>query len=169
MKKLSIFVLCAVLLLSLIGCVSRTSSNRSVAFFYCTKDIDHEGNAGAFGKELRNSAAYSEDIELLLNEYLKGPESDGLYSPFPEGSSVKRAKREGNVLTIYLSSQFDRIPLDRLSLALACLAQTCFQNTSAPVLLLIPDGTFIDGSTNRTLTADSFMFSDDNTTYLPPQ
>ena len=168
MRKLALF-LCFALVFLLIGCTDAHHFDTPVTFFYTVKTIDHENGGSVFGKETRESAPFAEDIQLLINEYLKGPKSDNLYNPFPEGSSITGAKRDGNVLTLYLSKQFDKLSLDKLSIAISCLAQTAFEYTSAPVLLLIPDGTFIDGSTNKTLTADSFMFSDKNTSYEPPK
>lgn len=168
MKKLA-FALCFTFVLLLAACTNVRHFDAPVTFYYGVKTIDHENGGSIFGNETRESAPFAEDIQSLLNEYLKGPNSDNLYNPFPEGSSITRAKRDGNVLTLHLSKHFDKLSLDKLSIAISCLAQTSFEYTSAPVLLLIPDGTFIDGSTNKTLTADSFIFSDKNTSYEPPQ
>ena len=110
-----------------------------------------------------------DDLNGLLNEYLKGPIGDELYNPFPEGSHVTDVKREGNVLTLHLSQHFDRLTLEKLSMAIACLVQTVFDYTSIPVVLLIPNSAFIDGSTYKTFTADSFLYTDENTVYSLPK
>lgn len=162
-------VLTLALSLCLVGCTSEERLDAPVAFYYCVNEIDYLNDSKVFGEELRDASAHKDNLDGLLNDYFKGPKSNDLYNPFPEGSSVLGTKREGNVLTIHLSEQFNRLPLENLSLAIACLVKTTFSYTSAPVVLIIPDGTFIDGSTYRTYTADSFLYSDENTTYYPPQ
>ncbi len=164
-----IVILCILLVFSLIGCTQQNEFISPVAFYYCAKDIDHKNGGDVFIKEYREGADFSSDVLLLFNEYLKGPANDGLYNPFPEGSYIKDAKRDGNALTLNLSEHFDKLPLDELAFATACLAQTAFEYTSVQVLLLIPSGTFIDGSTYKTFTSDSFIYSDQNISYAPLQ
>lgn len=168
MKTIAI-ILCVVILCTLVGCTQNTRLSAPVTFYYCFSDIDHQGTRDVFGTEQREGKQFAEDIVGLLNEYLKGPDSDKLYNPFPEGSAIIDARREGNVLTLYLSDRFDRLQQEKLTLALSCLAQTVFEYTSVPVLLIIPSGTFIDGSNYKTFTPDSFIYSDKNTAYTPPQ
>lgn len=168
MRSIAIF-LCIVILCTLVGCTQNAGLNIPVTFYYCFSNIDHQGNRNVFGTEKREGKHFADDIVGLLNEYLKGPDSDELYNPFPAGSAIIDAKQEGNVLTLYLSDQFDRLQQEKLTLALSCLAQTVFQYTSVPVVLLIPNGTFIDGSSYKTFTPDSFIYSDSNTNYTPPQ
>ncbi len=168
MKLLSILI-CILLVLFLFGCTNVDKFQTSVSFYYCVKDIDHKNGSSVFYAETREGAAFEDDLIGLLNVYFAGPENDDLYNPFPTGSSITASKREGNVLTLHLSEEFDKLSLNKLTLAIACLAQTTFSYTSVPVLLLIPHGTFIDGSTYKTFTADSFLYSDQNITYNAPQ
>ncbi len=167
--KIAALILCLVIVFALFGCTNKSAFTAPATFYYCTETIDHLNGHEVFGKEEREGASYANNLIGLLNEYFEGPESDTLYNPFPEGSKITDLKREGNVLTLHLSEQFDRLPLEKLSLAIACLVQTVFENTSVPVVLLIPNGTFIDGSTYKTFTKDSFLFSDENTAYSSPQ
>lgn len=169
MMRIFAIILCVVILCALVGCTQNTGLSTPVMFYYCISDIDHQGNRDVFGAEQREGKEFADDIVRLLNEYLKGPESDKLYNPFPQGSAIVDAKREGNVLTLYLSVQFDRLQQEKLTLAISCIAQTVFEYTSVPVLLLIPSGTFIDGSNYKTFTPDSFIYSDKDTSYTPPQ
>lgn len=163
------FVLCILLVLSLWGCTNPNNFREPVAFYYCANSIDYQGKQDVFCKEIREGEGYTNDLAGLLNFYLKGSDCKDCYNPFPIGSSITGTKREGNVLTLHLSEHFGRLTLEKLSLAVACLAKTTLEYTSAPVLLLIPDGTFIDGSTYKTFTADSFLYSDQNTDYSSPE
>ena len=168
MRKIASF-LCVLMVFSLLGCTGKDNLNLPVAFYYPVVNIDHNNTQKVFDKEIRECAEFSDNIVLLLNEYVKGPENENLYNPFPMDGRIVDSKREGNVLTLHLSEQFSSLALNKLSLSIACLAQTVFAYTSAPVLVLIPNGTFIDGSTYRTFTADSFIYSDRNTNYSSPQ
>lgn len=168
MRKVAV-ILCIIILCALVGCTENAKLQTPVTFYYCISDIDHLGSRNVFGTEKREGSYFEEDILGLLNEYLKGPVSDELYNPFPKGSAIIDGKREGNVVTLYLSVQFDRLQQEKLTLALSCLVQTVFEYTSVPVILLIPNSTFIDGSTYKTFTPESFIYSDNNTSYTPPQ
>jgi hypothetical protein len=162
-------ILCILLVLTLFGCTKPSNFKEPVTFYYCANTIDYQGKQDVFCEEHREVAGYTNDLVGLLNLYLRGSNCKDCYNPFPIGSSITGAKREGNVLTLHLNEHFGRLTLEKLSLAIACLAMTTFEYTAAPVLLLIPDGTFIDGSTYKTLTADSFLYSDQNTNYSFPE
>ena len=169
MREVSLFIT-IVTLFGLLGCQQKTNDILSpVTFYYCVEQIDHENDASVFDGEIRDSSAYDGDILLLLNDYLKGPENATLYNPFPYRSTVVNAAQDGNVLTINLSFHFDNLPHEELALALACLTQTIFEYTNTPILLLIPNNAFIDGSTYKTFTADSFIYTDNNMNYAIPQ
>ena len=168
MRYLAI-LLCLQTIIPFSGCTGKDNFKEPVAFHYCINDIDHLNDPQVFGKEIREGASFLDDLNGLLNEYLKGPIGDELYNPFPEGSHVTDVKREGNVLTLPLSQHFDRLTLEKLSMAIACLVQTVFDHTSIPVVLLIPNSAFIDGSTYKTFTADSFLYTDENTVYSLPK
>jgi len=169
MKRTIAVILCICILIWLVGCTGNTKLKTPVTFYYCHSEIDHQNSRDVFGTERREGDHLAEDFVGLLNEYLKGPDSDNLYNPFPEGSTIINAEQEGNVLTLHLSVQFDRLQQEKLTLALSCLVQTVFEYTSVPVLLVIPSTTFIDGSNYKTFTPDSFIYSDENTSYTPPQ
>lgn len=162
-------ILCLLTVLMLFGCSGSKNYEQAVSLYYCVKDIDHQGEQKVFGTESRDAASFDGDLVALLNDYMAGPKSDKFYNPFPSGGKITGAKQEGNVLTLHLSEHFDKYPLDKLMLATACLVRTTYAHTSAPVLLLIPSGTFIDGSTYKTFTADSFLHSDQNVNYSSPE
>ena len=166
MRILSL-LLCLLLIFALFGCTVDNRFKDPVTLYYCVETNNHLNSIEVFGSEKREGATFDGDLVGLLNEYFKGPEDDILYNPFPIGSHVTVIKREGNVLTVHLSEHFNALPLEKLSLTLSCLAQTIFKYTSIPVLLILPDGAFIDGSTYKTFTVDSFLFSDEDTAYSP--
>ena len=167
--KLTAITLCFIMLLSLCGCGNQSKLNAPVSFYYCLNEIDYQGSKSVFVEEIRNGSDYSNDLIALYNAYFAGPENKSHYNPFPAGSYVISTSQEGNILTLYLSEHFDVLPHEKLTLAISCLAKTTFNHTSALIMVLIPHGTFIDGSTYKTFTADSFLYSDENTTYSPPQ
>ena len=158
-------LLCALMIFSLFGCAPKEKFNTPVAFYYCLQNINHSNEKRVFDKEIHEGKEFTNDLVGLLNIYLKGPSSVSLYSPFPIKGQILGSKQEGNVLTLYLSEQFDRLPIDKLSLSIACLAQTVFEYASALILVLIPSGSFVDGTTYKTITADSFIYTDSNVNY----
>ncbi len=170
MKRLMLIALLLCLCLLLFACYSQSGSyERPVHFYYCKTEIDYQSNEGVIDKEAREGAAYADNLQAMIDAYLLGPESEDYYSPFPEGSKIKVIKREGNVLTVKLDDQYDTLPEEEMSLAMACLSQTIFHSTSASVIVVSANSAFMDGSYYKTFTAESFLFSDKNADYTPPQ
>ena len=169
MMKVCKILLCLLFLFVCVGCTPRQNLQKPVIFYYCLNDIDHIEERAVFGTEKREGASFTGDISALINTYLQGPESDELYSPFPEGSRVTNIEHEGNVLTLYLSREFNNLPLEKLSLAVSCMVRTVYDNSTFLVIVLKPDGAFVDGSTYKTYTADSFLYADEDTVYSSPK
>ena len=81
-----------------------------------------------------------------------------LHSPFPSGLVLRSVEQDGGNLHVELSASLTMLTGTDLTLACACLAQTCFSLTEAETVTISSDGL---GFVSMTLTRDSLLLVDD--------
>ena len=161
MKRLFLLILAALLALSLLGCTQTTSD----AVFYYTRSPDsylYGQSDGVIAGEYRDITGHDGDLKYLLTLYFHGPTLEYLRSPFPSGISLRSVERTGGNLSVELSASLTMLTGTDLTLACACLAQTCFTLTDAQSVTISSEGL---GFVSITLTRDSLMLTD--TTPIP--
>ena len=115
----------------LLICFSSCSTNKNVAkpinFYYLSNPESY--NESTVCAEVRSGAGFEEDLTGLFQQYLKGPQTDDLVSPFPKRVSVKDAKIRGITVHITVSSELVQLAGLDMTLATACLAMTALEYT----------------------------------------
>lgn len=132
MKGRCLLILLLILLLAGCGAATGQTSVRadSVDFYYCnvleTDKSDHySGTTGALGTELW--VAENATVEQLLAQYVQGPKTPGLRSPFPADLTVETCSVDSGVLTVFFGETWQSLAgLDK-TLAQACLIYTMTQ------------------------------------------
>lgn len=121
MKRLALIPV-ILLLLSLCACSVR---EETTDFYYLRSKFVSGAADGVIAPEPR---AISGDRErnYCLRLYLEGPASEQYLSPFPKGLRLLSTKLEEDLLQVYLSPELSALKDMDLTLACACLAQTCF-------------------------------------------
>lgn len=142
MKRCLCTVLAA-LLLCLCGCHynERGDVLEPVEFFYprVSDGFLYGASDGVLAGEIREASGRSDDMNYLLTMYLRGPQSAGLRSPFPDGCNLQRVSWEGSILWVTLSPEFAELENMELTLACASLAKTCFSISSATAVRLMAE------------------------------
>lgn len=130
MKRSVVLILCLVLLLAA-ACgrqeaVSEADMEQPVKFYYCqTGEAEtYENETGALAWELRDLGPERLKAAAILELYLKGPETDGLRSPFPSGLEVEETQLQNGILTVTFSEELDKLTGIRKTRAAACLVYT---------------------------------------------
>lgn len=125
MKKTWMVLLLFAQLLMLIGC-GQNGGNASdeipLQFYYevrGTQELDLESVVAA---ETRNCSVHS--LQEVMEQYLSGPESEELYSPFPPGTRVLHVVEDENGLTFIMSGEFFTLMGVDMSVASCCIAKT---------------------------------------------
>lgn len=72
--------------------------------------------------ETRNCSVHS--LQEVMEQYLSGPESEELYSPFPPGTRVLHVVEDENGLTFIMSGEFFTLMGVDMSVASCCIAKT---------------------------------------------
>ena len=167
MKRVWSLLLAAVLLLGA-GCHGETEQNRyenPVQRYYLYQDETTGEYAGALGAMGSEAAEFEEDVAAYIQDYLEGPQSPELRTPFPAGTSLEKCTLEDGTLTLELSDAFFALSgIDR-TLATACIVYSMAALPQVEeVVLAAPEGTGSDSLLATPLTPKSFLLFDDSAT-----
>ena len=167
MKRVWSLLLAAVLLLGA-GCHGETEQNRyenPVQRYYLYQDETTGEYAGALGAMGSEAAEFEEDVAAYIQDYLEGPQSPELRTPFPVGTSLEKCTLEDGTLTLELSDAFFALSgIDR-TLATACIVYSMAALPQVEeVVLAAPEGTGSDSLLATPLTPKSFLLFDDSAT-----
>ena len=161
MKRMTSILLILALLPALVGCSPKAEPPQSpVTFYYPADDTIYDGKTAVIHQEIRDAAGYEEDIEGLLNLYLKGPASESLRSPFPRQVKVTRYSTNSNTINLVLSSEFAQLSGIDLTLACACLANTLFELTQLERVQFFATDSQLDGQDSITLDRNDIYLAD---------
>ena len=161
MKRFFSLLLVIAVTLSLAACASRNA----VTYYYVRNEDEYLfGEAdGVMVGESREAAGHVDDLRYLLILYLHGPISENLKSPFPMGTKLVELTREGDSLTIQLTSIFTVLEGTDLSLACACLSRTCFDMTDVQTVTITAMGR---ETVSVTMERDNLLLMDDSAEYM---
>ena len=153
MRKIIVLVL-ATLLLS--GCVQVSDT---ATFYYARyEDAYSYGQPNAvISGEHRDITGHRQDLKYLLTLYFHGPTMEYLRTPFPSGMVLRSVEQQDGTLYVELSSSLTLLRGTDLTLACACLAQTCFGLSDASAVTITAEGL---GFVSMTLTRDSLLLMD---------
>ena len=87
------------LLLLLTGCELSQPSHAALEFYYPVAETSYTKGATYLQAEIRSDASLSEDLIVILNDYLKGPADAAAYqNPFEAHMQILSVQEEGTVL-----------------------------------------------------------------------
>lgn len=155
MKRLSILVLMAILMLSGCGFLS-SEIQESVLFYYQRTEYQLGTSDGAIAAEERDGTGHITDLNYLVRLYLTGPLSEELISPFPADVQLDSVRSFQNKVAISLTGSPEEMPDVRKNLACACLALTCLDITGTETV------TIYWGEETITMDRSSLTLSDES-------
>ena len=154
MKKVLISGLICLLLLC--GCGRRGKPLFDPVYLYYPRVEFGYGSAdSAITWEAMDGTGHTEDYSYLLAEYFAGPIDEGLYNPFPEGTTLVHAELEPEAFFIQLSPEALELPEHRFALGCSCLSMTCFELTDVPAV------TIACGDRSLTIRREGMLLLDD--------
>lgn len=141
MRRFLSFICIAAILFCQFGCTNQAENFKNpVDVFYCTSPIKYNSLEGVFAREQRDFSGWNGNLQGFLNEYVTGPTSNGLTSPFPLGALILTLEQEDTAISLLLNFHFSRLSPNELTLACACLSLTLFQLTNAERVSFHIDG-----------------------------
>ena len=123
MKRILACLLIFCLLLPFAGC-AKPQFQTPGSFYYRRTEITYGSIDGVIAPEIRELARIDGDIDAILAEYLKGPQSFGLESPFPRDTKVEQWSLDNGTLVLTMSQSFAAISGVELTIACACMTRT---------------------------------------------
>lgn len=160
MKKALPLLMVLLSLLLLIGCnQSETAAKSSVNFYYRTAEVAFGTESGVIIPE--NREINTDDIQLILKQYLEGPKSEKLISPFPENLTIRGFNYGPARTSLTLSTHIADIKDSELTIACACIAKTVFELTDTRSLEIKSDSGLIGGSQSIILMCNDLILYDD--------
>lgn len=163
MKRALSLTLVLIVILNLCGCFfSRNGIKEPVTFYYAraSSEFVYGAEDGVIASETREASGHKNDLRYLLRLYLQGPSDQNLQSPFPAGTGLLLAEAQDGTLTVTLSSAFTKLKDLDLSIACACLAQTCFGLTDTEEVVILAEAAEGSDTIHVTISKDSFLLED---------
>jgi len=160
MKRTLTVVFLFLSLLYLSGCSGKNANLKNpVNAYYCTSTVKYNAFDGVIKAELQDYHNYEGNLRGFLNQYLSGPNTDGLRSPHPLGGWVLRLEQTDKVIDMTVNTNFVRLTPTDLTLSYACLSMTLFDLTDAETINI-----YISNSNPElpphTITRDSLILMD---------
>ena len=161
MKRAIAWILAAALLLC--GCQAETEADpedyaQPVAFYYCTPLGEISG--AAIAAEIRDLGERELTLREILKLYLRGPVSDGLRSPFPEGMALEALSLEDGILYLTFNEDYAALSGVSLTRANACLVHTLSQFPAVEGVRLQTTGSMLTEQLTQVLTAADYVLED---------
>lgn len=147
-------------LLALSACTSMPAANNSHSFYYCRKTYTYGTDHGVILNEDRYDLPIDLTVEALLQEYISGPKSKDMRSPFPAGTTVQHLAVAENKAEIQLSEEFSSLSNADLTLACACLTLTVADITDVQTVQISVTGSLLNNQASVTMSAGSLVFTE---------
>lgn len=162
MKKTLSLLACLGLLLSLASCAQQSSAVPEVpfAYYYRTAEVGYSGEDGVIRSELRDVAGHEGDLHWIIRDYLKGPQSPDLISPFPKETEALTCKIEDGTLFLQVDKSFANMTGIELSLAASCIAATCFGLEEVEAVSIYVSTGLLDGKPSIRISRDTLLLRD---------
>ena len=165
MKKILSFLLFFILVGTMFGCHQPEQPLKSpVKFYYPVNSRHLKENDTIIKSELREGAGYEKDLLAFTDRYVNGPQSGELISIFPEDCYPVSVCRNGDIITVYMSSSFAKLTGIDLTLACTCLSMTLMDFVDAQTVTICVKDTRLDGQRSIVMTRDSFSLLDESLT-----
>ncbi len=169
MKKWLCLILALLLLASQTACANEKQTvQEPVNFYYRQITMEYGTDDGVIGKESREGKDHLQDYPYLLSLYLKGPESDLLYSPFPSNTALESFSIEDQTAIVQLNSAFAVLTGLELSIACACITMTVCDLAKVNAVTVFVSGAMLDGNHQITLSRNDLLLLDDSSIVIDP-
>lgn len=129
MKQLFCLILTLCLLFS--GCAALSEGPPGSAVFYYLRSDYQEDMDSLIQSENRDLGEKQGDLSYLLALYLIGPSGEELTAPLPEDTTVQSVRKIGSTIVLRLSDTGQDLTDSQFTMACACLALTCLDQSDA--------------------------------------
>ena len=169
MKRITAFVLAAVLMCSLCGCAPETTKKGTwISFYYCREDMSSYVPDSVITQELRQISDDVTDLIAIMDLYLQGPRAPELKNVFPPNCRVVRLTVEEEVSEVCLSKEIGQLEGMNLTVACACFAKTLMELSGTKILRIRGDKVSLAGLEYVEMHYGNLVFDDESAVATEP-
>lgn len=159
MKKIALFLLTLMIILSISACKEAENAQNTVSFYYRAAQLDYSVSGSTIIAENRNADDFS-SWEEALSVYLAGPVGTNATNPFPSNLRLVSATMDGNNLLLTFSDELGELSGLDLTIASCCIAKTAMALTDATSVSISAESALLGGEKMITLDEDAMSLLD---------
>lgn len=164
MKRLICAFLILVLSVFLFACQPKIEPIlQPVNFYYRNAQLRYGSDDGLISAQITESASFAGNVLAILNEYLKGPDSDRFSVTFPASTKVLELEFVGSTAYLQMNDSFSRLTGIDLTIACACITKTTIELTGASAVCISAVNESLDGAPSITMDESSLILIDNYT------
>ena len=156
----SAFILAILLLAAMLCSCSAVDTQNQVSFYYCVAEQDYSSTAGAIKAEVQSAKVDPADYDTLLSQYMNGPKSSHLVSPYPDGCTIAEFSLDQSTAHIIMDKSFASLSGVELTLACACLSLTVQNITGYANVEIRAEDCLLDNKESITVDANKILLTD---------
>ena len=161
MKRFLCLLLTVFILVCSAGCHKDAENYEAPAnFYYLNAEVAFFEIDSVIAPEIRETADHNRKLLSILNEYLKGPVSDKLVSPFPANLNAIHIQQNNGAYSIMFSKQFSALSGLDLTIACSCICATVTELTGCQSVEIKSEGALPGNAESLVFTYDSLQFLD---------
>ena len=146
-----------IILFMVSGC-GTSARYTNIAFYYSYNEMSFGSDDQAIGYEERIIHADSLDYDVIMAEYLEGPQSADLKSPFPKDTEIISIIVDQQIAYIVMSDNFSDLTGIELTLACACISLTTEKITGCAQVQISTENTMLDNRKTITINTNELSF-----------
>lgn len=161
MKKICVLLCCLLMLQLFSACGKRTEElQQPTRYYYTAKSISYNTADGVIQSEVREAVSFSNNLSLLLEDYLKGPNSPQLQSLIPVDTALVSCAVVDDIVLLTLSDHFSTLSGVKLSVATSAILMTIYDYSGLQELHIQVENGLIDDQTEIVVTMDGILLMD---------
>ena len=164
MKRLICLLLAFSVMLCFFGCTDEEAQPEvPVKFYYPRAEAAYGVADGVITWEWRESAGHERDYFYLVEQYLKGPQSQAFVWKFSSNVKLKKLQIIGPSARVVLNDFASLLTGLDLMIACACLTATVVEITGVRSVTIQAENTLLDGNVNISMTRNQILLWDQST------
>ncbi len=163
MKRIVAMILILTVFAGFTACAQKSEPIlEPVKLYYRRVEFTYGASDSVIGSEVRDATPYNGDTIKLLNDYMKGSQSDNLARTFPTGVSLLAMTVEGDTADLVLSAQMSHLKGIDLIIACACLTKTTMELTGVKTVVLHTKRQLLNGISKIVMDESCLLLLDEN-------
>lgn len=159
MRYKNLVLLLLILNLFLCSC-GQEKPPQQVRFYYCNKNIDYGFSSNTIGYEPCGDPLDHSAYDKYFSNYLSGPKTNALISPFPAGTTLVSFFVEQQTANIVLNDEFSILTGIELSLACACISLTVQDMTGCATVEISAQNALLDNQESIIINTNTIHLND---------